>query len=64
MTASDNAARRAQSQGTGPLASSPGSPWVFLLFFSFFLFIFGLFVFLGLHPQHMEVPRLGVQSEL
>ena len=20
---------------------------------------FGLFVFLGLHPQHMEVPRLG-----
>ena len=22
------------------------------------------FVFLGLHPQHMEVPRLGVQSEL
>ena len=22
------------------------------------------FVFLGLHPQHMEVPRLGVQSGL
>ena len=22
------------------------------------------FVFLGLHPWHMEVPRLGVQSEL
>jgi len=22
------------------------------------------FVFLGLHPQHMKVPRLGVQSEL
>ena len=21
-------------------------------------------LFLGLHPQHMEVPRLGVQSEL
>ena len=21
-------------------------------------------VFLGLHPQHTEVPRLGVQSEL
>ena len=21
-------------------------------------------VFLGLHPQHMEVPRLGVKSEL
>ena len=27
--------------------------------------LFGLvFVFLGLHPQHMEVPRLGVESEL
>ena len=30
---------------------------VFFLFFCFF-------VFLGLHPQHMEVPRLGVESEL
>ena len=29
--------------------------------FSFLLFFFG---FLGLHPQHMEVPRLGVKSEL
>ena len=28
------------------------------LFFSFF------FVFLGPHPQHMEIPRLGVESEL
>ena len=26
------------------------------------LFFFGLF--LGLHPRHMEVPRLGVESEL
>ena len=25
---------------------------------------FFLFVFLGLHTQHMEVPRLGVQLEL
>ena len=31
-----------------------------LVFFSFF----GLSVFLGPHLQHMEVPRLGVQSEL
>ena len=31
--------------------------------FSFFLFFF-LFVFLGPHPQHMEVPRLGVEPEL
>ena len=30
-----------------------------------FLFIYlFIFVFLGPHPQHMEVPRLGVQSEL
>ena len=25
---------------------------------------FGFFVILGPHPWHMEVPRLGVQSEL
>ena len=30
---------------------------------SFFSFFF-LFCFLRLHPQHMEVPRLGVKSEL
>jgi len=29
---------------------------------SFFFFFFGLF--LGLHPEHMELPRLGVKSEL
>jgi len=29
-----------------------------------FCFVFGLFVILGLHPQHMEVPRLGVKSQL
>ena len=28
-----------------------------------YLFIY-LFCFLGPHPRHMEVPRLGVQSEL
>ena len=27
-------------------------------------FFFFFFVFLGLHPRHMEVPSLGVQSEL
>ena len=27
-------------------------------------FFFFFFFFLGLHPQHMEVPRLGVESEL
>ena len=30
----------------------------------FFLSFFVLVCFLGPHPQHMEVPRLGVQSEL
>ena len=30
-------------------------------FYLFYLFIFG---FLGLHLQHMEVPRLEVESEL
>ena len=29
-----------------------------------FLFFFFLLVLLGLHPQHMEVPRLEVKSEL
>ena len=28
------------------------------------LLLFFFFGFLGLHPQHMEVPRLGNQSEL
>ena len=32
-------------------------------FTTFFLFSF-LFCFLGLHLRHMEVPRLGVESEL
>ena len=39
---------------------------IFLLktfFFSFFLF-FVFLPFLGLLPRHMEVPRLGVESEL
>ena len=31
-------------------------------FFLFFVFLF--FCFLGLHPWHMEVPRLGVELEL
>ena len=34
---------------------------VFLMFSLFFLFFF---VFLGPHPQHMEVPRPGVELEL
>ena len=30
----------------------------------FFKFLGFFFCFLGLHPWHMEVPRLGVESEL
>ena len=34
------------------------------LFAYFYFYFFWLFVFLGPHPQHMEVPRLGVEREL
>ena len=30
----------------------------------YFCFCFRFFAFLGLHKQHVEVPRLGVKSEL
>ena len=33
-------------------------------YFLFFFLSFGLLAFLGLHPRHLKVPRLGVQSEL
>ena len=32
-------------------------------FFFCFVLFFVFFLFLGLLPRHMEVPRLGVQSE-
>ena len=35
-----------------------------LFFLSFFLFFFFLLVFLGQHPQHMELLRLGINLEL
>ena len=38
-----------------------GSTGIFLFYFLKFFFIF---CFLGPHSQHMEVPRLGVESEL
>ena len=47
-----------------------GCPMFFLFFLSFlffgggFLLLLLLFVFSGPHPQHMEVPRLGVELEL
>ena len=36
----------------------------FLAFFLLIIFSFVFFLFLGLHPRHMEVPRLGGESEL
>ena len=33
-------------------------------YFGVFWFVCLFLVFLGPHPQHMEVPRLGVKSEL
>ena len=33
------------------------------LFIYLFTYLF-IYVFLGLRPRHMEVPRLGVESEL
>ena len=43
---------------------SPGDFGTFFSFFCFVLFFVFFFVFLGLHPQHVVVPRLGVISEL
>ena len=37
---------------------------ILFLFLFFFLFLFLSFVFLGPHPWHTEVPRLGVELEL
>ena len=39
--------------------------FTFIMYLKIFIFYFILFfVFLGRHPPHMEVPRLGVYSEL
>ena len=40
-------------------------PLGYRLTYQLFHFIFLIFkIFLGLHPQHIEVPRLGVKLEL
>ena len=43
-----------------------GSDTIPFKMYRFLFFDFGFFflVFLRLHPQHMEVPRLGAESEL
>ena len=46
------------------LVAAKGIMSVFLVFFCLFVFLFLSFVvFLGSHLQHVEVPRLGVESE-
>ena len=53
--------------------ASVANPQILLLFYlslydffflSFFLFSFVFLLFLGPPPRHMEVPRVGVESEL
>ena len=39
-------------------------PFVYLFIYLFIYYFFGFFVFLGPRPWHMDVPRLGVHSEL
>ena len=46
------------------LPSAPPKPAQMRLTLLKTLFFFCLFVFLGPYPQHMEVPRLGVQAAL
>ena len=52
--------------GQEPENSFPQPPTLQMNFKEFknFIFSFILFVFLGPHPQHMEVLTLGVESEL
>ena len=43
----------------------PALPWwVRMASLFIYLFLFFIFCFLGPHLQHMEVPRLGIESEL
>ena len=38
--------------------------YILFIFLFIYLFIYLIFCFLGPYPQHMEVARLGLQSEL
>ena len=44
-----------------PPIQAPGDYRLFYLHYSL---TYSFFFFLGLHPQHTEVPRLGVQLEI
>jgi len=47
----------------GPSTHSKASGFYFILFIYYFFF-FVFLPFLGPLPRHMEIPRLGVESEL
>ena len=47
-----------------PIQETPGLGEMELQSKEVISFFFFFFIFLGLHPQHIEVSRLGVQSEL
>ena len=51
-------------QGSNPCHSSDILCLLFFLSFFLSFFFFFFFVFLGLNPQHIEVPWLGVELEL
>ena len=54
-----------KTNGAIRFSSHPGGSLKYKLFCSLLeMFLFFLFCFLGLHMQHIEVPRLGVESEL
>ena len=42
----------------------PIALYLILHFFNFSIFILFIFLFLGPHPQNLEVPRLGFESEM
>ena len=53
-----------QSSDSGKLLQGFFSGFLFLFIYLFFVFLFSpSFFFLGRHPWHMEVPRLGVELE-
>ena len=49
---------------SGKRGPAPSQVTLFFVSLFLFLFLFLSFVFLGPHPRHMEVPRLGVELEL
>ena len=56
----DLSTSRREGKGREDLMSGMRAEWCLCAVRNFFFFFF---VFLGLHPQHMEVLKLGVKSE-